>query len=74
MKKPVSSIESTKPHETFTRLHLSISEVADAIGVSTRTVYRLVSQGCFPKQRKIGSRSVWDRSEVLSYWDGRAAA
>lgn len=74
MKESVSSIKVGEPDVKPAKQSLTIKEAAHLVGVSTRTLYRLINAGLFPKQRKIGKSSRWDRSEVLGYWEARAAA
>lgn len=57
-KKQLEPIEILKAKE-----YLSIKEVSKLIGVSRRSVYRLIEQGEIRKN-KIGSRTIIKRSEV----------
>lgn len=52
-------------------IFLTVSQVADLIGVSKATVYRMVhEQPAFPKPQKIGKRaSRWRYDEVKKWAD-----
>jgi len=63
-----SRIKTTKP----VGITLDVREVADLLGFSSRTVYRLVNRGDFPQPRKIGRLSKWDRNEVTDWWNSKA--
>jgi prophage regulatory protein len=56
------------------RVSLDVKDVAQILGICSRGVYRLLNEGNFPKPRKIGRLSRWDRTEVLNWWDERAAS
>jgi len=43
------------------------NDVCRLIGISRRTLYRLVSAGEFPGGLKIGARRVWHPGELDSY-------
>lgn len=43
---------------------LTAGQTAELVGISVRTVWRLVSAGEFPSPRKIGTATRWKRSEV----------
>jgi len=40
---------------------------APILPVSKATLYRMIAAGTFPKQRKLGHRSVWAEGEI-SLW------
>ena len=46
---------------------LSPEDVSRVIGISKRTLYRLVSAGEFPGGIKVGARRVWHPGELDSY-------
>lgn len=46
---------------------LDVSEVANLISLSSRTVWRMVSQGVFPKPFHIRKRARWKREDVLTW-------
>lgn len=51
-------------HERFIRF----GSVAEMVGLSRTTIYRLEQQGIFPRRIKLGSNSVaWRMSEILSW-------
>lgn len=55
-------------HEKFLRF----GAVAEMVGLSRTTIYRLEGQGGFPKRIKLGSNSVaWRLSEITSWMSGR---
>jgi len=43
---------------------LPMAEVRKRVGLSASMIYRLVSEGRFPKPGKFGTRSLWSSSEV----------
>lgn len=46
------------------------SEVIRLTGLSTPSIYRLMSQGAFPRAVKIGARAVaWRESDVAQWMD-----
>jgi prophage regulatory protein len=55
---------TTYPLETIFRL----SRVLEVTGLSRSTLYCYISQGTFPKPRKLGARAVgWFASEVFAW-------
>jgi excisionase family DNA binding protein len=46
---------------------LTVKEVAETLGLSERTVYRLADMGKMPRPVKIGAAVRWRRSE-LNQW------
>lgn len=74
MSKTVNADEKSTSESIITKVSLNPKETAQLVGVSVRTLYRLISEGRFPKPRKVGRSTRWDRLEVLNWWDGRAAA
>ncbi|MFU8817404.1 MAG: helix-turn-helix domain-containing protein [Pseudomonadales bacterium] len=58
--------------ELSQRLSYSVEEAATLLGVSRRTMYKLFSQGLV-RTRKIGSRRVVTRAELLSFLERGAA-
>jgi prophage regulatory protein len=49
---------------------LSISSVVAKTGRSRASIYRMVAAGSFPKQERIGMRSVaWRMSEIIDWMD-----
>ncbi|WP_282104454.1 helix-turn-helix transcriptional regulator [Pseudomonas juntendi] len=47
---------------------IRFGSLAEMVGLSRTTIYRLEQQGQFPKRVKLGSNSVaWRMSEVLSW-------
>ena len=51
---------------------LRIRNVLATTGLSRAGLYQRISEGCFPKQVKLGSRSVgWIESEISEWIAGR---
>jgi prophage regulatory protein len=47
---------------------IRLPEVKRLTGLSTATIYRMVTVGAFPRQVKIGAQAVgWVKSEVLAW-------
>lgn len=47
---------------------IRFGSLAEMVGLSRTTIYRLEQQGQFPKRVKLGSNSVaWRQSEVLNW-------
>lgn len=47
-------------------------EVINAVGLSTATIYRLMSENKFPKPVKLGARSVgWVETDIQSWLEER---
>jgi prophage regulatory protein len=54
---------------------LKLIEVKKTTGLSSSTIYRLIAQGDFPKQIKLGERSSgWLESEVQQWLVDRITA
>lgn len=52
-------------------LLLSVAEVAEALSLSRRTVYRLIdSEPDFPRPRRIGNVKRWPLAEIQHYVEG----
>jgi prophage regulatory protein len=55
---------TSKAQEKFIRF----DSLAEMVGLSRTTIYRLEQQGQFPKRVKLGSNSVaWRMTEILSW-------
>ena len=51
---------------------IRLPEVKRITGLATSTIYKMIVEGTFPKQRQLGCRSVgWLDSEVLSWVNER---
>jgi prophage regulatory protein len=60
---------------TLQREILRLAEVKRRTGLPTSTLYKLISDGEFPRQVPIGFRAVgWLSDEVARWIDGRASA
>ncbi len=46
---------------------LRIDDVMDMVGMRMSKVYRLVRQGKFPRQVKVGRQSLWRLSDVQNW-------
>lgn len=53
---------------------LSASQVAQMLGVSTRSVWRMLASGELPQPRQVGQRKRWDKAELLDWWRGQPEA
>lgn len=54
------SSEGTRSGERL----IGIEEVIARTGLKKTTIYKRMKQGCFPRQAKDGSRSLWSEREV----------
>lgn len=60
---------------TDNQLVLDLRGVIELTTLSQSTIYAMVKNGEFPKQKRIGSnRVVWLRSEVLAWLEEKLAA
>ena len=48
---------------------IDIKEVKATIDISTATIYRMMREGTFPRQRKLGRRSLWRSDEIQKFKD-----
>jgi predicted DNA-binding transcriptional regulator AlpA len=57
-----------------TKMLLRIDDIAEMVGIARRTLFRLISQGAFPKADKaIGKKiRLWKPETVAAWIDGRA--
>ena len=63
------------PRQTTAPLFLRLAKVREMTGLRTSTIYRWMSEGNFPKQIQLGSRSVvWLESDVTKSMDQRIGA
>lgn len=46
---------------------LRLPAVITRTGISRATIYRLIAEGKFPKQAKIGGSAVWAETEIQRY-------
>ena len=70
-----SSFLSHAIREQSSTRFLRLPEVREMTGLSTSTIYRWMSEGTFPKQIQLGSRSVvWLESDVTKWMDQRIGA
>lgn len=54
---------------------IKLPEVISLVGLKTTTIYKMANEGKFPKQVKLGARSVaWIKSEVLQWNQEKAQA
>lgn len=55
--------------------YIKLPEVIQLAGIKTSTIYKLANEGKFPKQVKLGARSVaWIKAEVLQWNQEQAQA
>lgn len=55
--------------------YIRLPDVINLVGLKTTTIYKMANEGLFPKQVKLGGRSVaWIKSEVLQWNQKQAAA
>lgn len=52
---------------------LPMAEVRKRVGLSPSMIYRLISQGEFPRPGKFGTRSLWVSSEIDAWIAERIA-
>ncbi len=52
---------------------LPLPEVCRIVGARKSKIYMLISEGCFPSQVKIGTRSFWSVAELSSWMAERLA-
>lgn len=52
---------------TATLQLLPLKDVRARVGLSTATIYRMMAASTFPKQRKVGAKSLW-RSDEIDAW------
>ena len=54
---------------------LRMKDIQQMTALSKSTIYRLISEGSFPKQVEIGKRAVvWVRSDVSNWMDQQLSA
>lgn len=54
-------------------MYIRINEVLELTTLSKSSIYRYIAEGYFPKQKKIGKRTVvWKKSEVESWLDSKS--
>ena len=51
--------------------HIGISELAEMLGVSSRTIRRQCALGRFPKPARIGKRIIFDMEKVAQFLTGQ---
>ena len=55
--------------------YIKLPEVIKLVGIKTTTIYKMANEGKFPKQVKLGTRSVaWIKAEVLQWNQQQADA
>lgn len=48
-------------------LMLGLRELEDMIGLKKSTIYKMIDEGSFPKQLKVGGRSLWKRHDIEAW-------
>ncbi len=72
MQETVTSQRSfASPGDEGERL-ISLRNAAARVGVSSRTIYRLLASSAFPKPRRIGRKILFRHSDLLAYMKGGA--
>lgn len=46
---------------------IGVGDKAGLVPVSKATLYRMIAEGRFPKQRKLGYRSVWTEEDISGW-------
>jgi len=54
-------------HPTTRHQLVDVHQVAQALGCSWRTIYRLADAGRIPRGLKLGSLRRWDRAEINAF-------
>lgn len=68
-------MHNPQPRESQDVEFIRLPEVISLVGLKTTTIYKMASEGTFPKQVKLGARSVaWIKSEVLQWNQEKAQA
>lgn len=52
---------------------LSVREVARLLGISVRTVWRLVAAGDLPQPVRVGRAARWDRQTLVDWWEAKTS-
>jgi excisionase family DNA binding protein len=53
--------------DTRTFPSLTIEQVADRLGVSSTTIFRMIARGTAPPSYKVGKRRLWRERDVLDW-------
>lgn len=53
-------------------LTLNVDEVAAMVGVSSRSIWRLLKAGFFPEPIRLGARTLWRRRDVELFLEAGA--
>lgn len=51
------------------KIALTLAEVVEVLGISRRTIYKLLGQGQFPAPRHIGRRLLFGYAEVKEWFE-----
>ena len=71
---PTEGIVISKLAELPPRAWLDEAALADVLGVTTRTVERMVTRFELPPAIRIAGRSMWAAGRILDHFEARAAA
>lgn len=72
MQAPMQQSHNTEPVAIE---YIRLPDVINMVGLKTTTIYKMANEGLFPKQVKLGGRSVaWIKSEVLQWNQAQATA
>ncbi len=53
---------------------IGIKEAEKITGINRVTIYRMMKQGRFPKGPKVLGRHIWDRDDVIGWYEQHAEA
>jgi prophage regulatory protein len=65
-RKTTSAQATTQPPPQDERIQ-KLDEVIQRVGIKRAMIYRLISEGRFPQQRKLGKASGWLASEISAW-------
>ncbi len=68
----IESVMDTHNKTALTPLLLNVQQVAFLMGVSSRTIWRLVSLGELPAPVSLGRAKRWPREAIESYIAGKS--
>ena len=63
------STSSRHPKATAVARMMTVEDVAAYLSVSVSKIWRLCGKGVFPKSKRIGGSTRWDRSDIDHYLD-----
>lgn len=70
-----TQMQNPQPQDAQHIEYIKLPEVIKLVGIKTTTIYKMANEGTFPRQVKLGARSVaWIKSEVLQWNQEKAQA